>query len=231
LFKKKSDAKEEGPVPDNPYLAARREWLERYGDYVAQAHNWRVMALTALLLCLLSAAGNVIQAMQYKVVPYVVAVDSLGGVHSSGVAKNLQPGQVPAVAIQAELANYVRNWRTVTADVDLQNRMLARLVAFSTSEARVFLQEWFQANNPFERAKNLLVAVDLKGLPQQVSQNAWRVEWTETSRNRQGKVMEQVKYEGTLSIGIAPPASEEDIMQNPLGIMVGNIYFSRLLQQ
>ncbi|MBU2822367.1 type IV secretion system protein, partial [Acidithiobacillus caldus] len=29
------------------YLAARREWLERYGDYIAQAKNWRMMAFGA----------------------------------------------------------------------------------------------------------------------------------------------------------------------------------------
>jgi len=26
---------------DTPYLAARREWNERYGDYIARARNWR----------------------------------------------------------------------------------------------------------------------------------------------------------------------------------------------
>lgn len=26
------------------YLVARREWLERYGDYIAQAKNWRIAA-------------------------------------------------------------------------------------------------------------------------------------------------------------------------------------------
>ena len=28
----------------NPYLAARREWDERYGDQITRARNWRTMA-------------------------------------------------------------------------------------------------------------------------------------------------------------------------------------------
>jgi type IV secretion system protein TrbF len=28
----------------NPYLAARREWDERYGDQITRAKNWRTMA-------------------------------------------------------------------------------------------------------------------------------------------------------------------------------------------
>jgi type IV secretion system protein VirB5 len=160
-----------------------------------------------------------------------VAVDSLGNTHAAGVARTFQPSQIPTEVIQAELANYVRNWRTVTVDADLQNRMLTRLISFSNSETRNLLHDWFRANDPFRRAETVLVAVDLRGLPQQVSQNAWRVEWTETSRNRQGGLLGQVRYEGTFSVGFAPPTSEDEILRNPLGILVAGIQSSRLLQQ
>jgi type IV secretory pathway TrbF-like protein len=53
----------------------------------------------------------------------------------------------------------------------------------------------------------------------------------ETIRDRSGKTLEKTRFEATLTIGIAPPAKEEDILQNPMGIVVVNIYFNRLLQQ
>ena len=38
--------------PDGPhsavYMAARAEWNERYGSYIAQAHAWRLTALASL---------------------------------------------------------------------------------------------------------------------------------------------------------------------------------------
>jgi type IV secretory pathway TrbF-like protein len=45
------------PSPENgwgaepPYLAARQEWNERYGDYIARARNWRRAAFAALAVC------------------------------------------------------------------------------------------------------------------------------------------------------------------------------------
>jgi type IV secretion system protein VirB5 len=230
LFSKKKKA----PAPEpsgNPYLAARQEWLERYGDYISQAHNSRVITLVALLLCVLSITGNVIQATQFKVVPYVVAVDSLGNTHSAGAARNLRATDVPSAVMQAEVANYIRNWRGVTADADLQNRMLTRLVAFSSSQARTILQEWFAGNDPYKRAETVLVSADVTGLPQKVSDNAWRVEWLETVRDRSGKTLERIRFEATLTIGVVPPSTEEEILQNPFGIVVANVVFSRLLQQ
>ncbi len=62
----------------NPYLNARREWNERYGDYIAQARNWRVAAILALGIALLSSGGLVYVAGQSQIVPYVVRVDKLG---------------------------------------------------------------------------------------------------------------------------------------------------------
>ncbi len=59
--------------PDtNPYLAARREWNERYGEYIAQARTWRVTALLALLVAAVSTSGLIWIASSSGIVPYVV---------------------------------------------------------------------------------------------------------------------------------------------------------------
>src|SRR6476646_7781627 len=78
------------PIPEtgsfNPYLAARREWDERYGDLITRARNWRVAAFLALGIALIETGGMVALAMRSKVVPFVVAVDNLGRVVASGTA-------------------------------------------------------------------------------------------------------------------------------------------------
>jgi type IV secretory pathway TrbF-like protein len=43
----------------NPYLAARREWDERYGDLITRAKNWRLMAIYCSLIALVATAGIV----------------------------------------------------------------------------------------------------------------------------------------------------------------------------
>lgn len=37
-------------TPDNPYIAARQEWTERYGSYVKAASAWRIVGVTSLAL-------------------------------------------------------------------------------------------------------------------------------------------------------------------------------------
>ena len=41
----------------NPYLEARREWDERYGDALSRAHHWRLAAFAALSLAGVAVLG------------------------------------------------------------------------------------------------------------------------------------------------------------------------------
>ena len=38
----------------NPYLAARKEWDERYGELITRARNWRTFAMISALAALLA---------------------------------------------------------------------------------------------------------------------------------------------------------------------------------
>ena len=48
--------------------------------------------------------------------------------------------------IQAEIAACISNWRTVTADVELQQKMIERLSFFMAGSAKGVLREWYEAN-------------------------------------------------------------------------------------
>jgi type IV secretion system protein VirB5 len=212
----------------NPYIDAHAIWMEMYGSHVHQAYVWRLVAIGCLLITLVSVYGNYVQANQFKVVPYVVQVDKLG--RAMPVARADAAIPPPRPLIQAELAQVITSWRTVTADLDLQKRMVDRLSNFVTGAAQGFLTDWFAANNPYKTAKeNKLVQVEIKGLPLPVSQNSWRVEWTETLRNHVGTFLQAITYEATLSIKIVPPDTDDRIIQNPGGIWVTEISYSKVL--
>jgi type IV secretion system protein VirB5 len=76
----------------NPYLAARREWDERYGDLITRARNSRLMALLSGLIALMATTGIVWLSVRSHVVPFVVLVDNLGRSVASGVADQTEPG-------------------------------------------------------------------------------------------------------------------------------------------
>src|SRR5580704_16705844 len=99
---------------DNPYLSARREWNERYGDYIARARSWRWAAFAALAVSLVLAIGVVWQAAQSKVVPYVVEVDKLGDAIAVARADRAAPADVHV--IKARLAAWIVDVRSVSSD-------------------------------------------------------------------------------------------------------------------
>src|ERR671923_2172825 len=70
----------------NPYLAARREWDERYGDLITRARNWRVIALICAFAALVGTGGTLWLSTQSRVTPYVVLIDNLGRPLVSGLA-------------------------------------------------------------------------------------------------------------------------------------------------
>src|ERR1700761_268585 len=72
---------------ENPYLSARREWDERYGDFMTRERNWRAVAFFCALTSLLAVAGLVWLSAHSRIVPFVVAMDSLGQPVAAGSAE------------------------------------------------------------------------------------------------------------------------------------------------
>ena len=126
--------------------------------------------------------------------------------------------------IQAEIAACISNWRTVTEDVELQQKMIERLSFFMAGSAKGVLREWYEANNPYEIAKSgKLVHVEIKGLPLPVSSDSYRVEWVETVRSHAGVLLDSHAYEATVTIQINPPTVDAVLLRNPGGVYINSL--------
>lgn len=230
IFRKKTNKQEALPqktVANNPYLNARTEWLERYGSYISRAAQWRAVAFFCLIIAGISITGNVIQASHAKVVPYIVKMDELGHIAAVGRADRASP--TPRVVIQAEISNVIQYWRTVTADIDLQQKMIDRLSFFVAGSAKGVVREHYTLKNPYEISKKgQLVHVEVKGLPLPVSSDSYRVEWTETTRSHAGIELNKQTFEATVTVQINPPISDAIIVKNPGGVYITNLAVARL---
>ena len=122
LFLKREADSPEVSHAHNPYLAARREWDERYGDLITRAKNWRMMAALCSLVALVATAGMVSLSVRSHVVPFVVLVDNLGRPVASGVADqtSLNDDRLK----RSNIFNWVENLRTVTTDGVSQRKAL-----------------------------------------------------------------------------------------------------------
>lgn len=213
---------------ENPYLAARREWDERYGNLVTRERNWRVMALICGLAALLAVAGVVWLSARSRIVPFVVAMDSLGRPIAAGPAE--QTTTADDRIKRATLYAWLEDIRLVTIDGVAQRKAIDHVYAYvaSGSQAQAFISDYYRSEPPQKRAQTGTVSVEVQSvLP--TSDKTFEIEWAETTRDLYGTVTQKAHWKAALTIAINPPTDEATARINPLGIYVTNANWGKLL--
>jgi type IV secretory pathway TrbF-like protein len=212
----------------NPYLAARKEWDERYGSLIKRAQDWRLAAMLALLVAFAEAVVILGVATRPKTVPYVVAVDSLGRVVASGPVERSSP--VDQRMKETGLSRWMQDLRGVTSDGLAQRRAIDRVYAMigSGTAAQTLVTEFYRANQPFDRANRETVQVDVNTiLP--TTEQTYEIDWTETARDPSGGVVSVGRWKAILTITVNPPSDENVLQLNPFGIYVMNVSWSKVV--
>jgi len=234
----KRGATAEGPVSDesppgdsrrvSPYVAARREWDERYGSHVKRERNWRLFAY--LLLLVAGCEGFALWTLlgQQKVVSYVVEVDRLGqamSVRAADAASMTDPRVVKSL-----LARFVTDVRQVVTDGIAQKQAIDRVFSMvaPTTRARGFVAEFYRANLPYTRAEREIVSVEIIAvLP--ISGETYQIEWEETTRNVAGEVQSRARWKAAATVATNPPRDEQSIRTNPIGLYVVDLNWTQTL--
>lgn len=212
----------------NPYVAARREWDERYGDIITRAKNWRFIAILSTIATLVAAAGTVVLSVRSKVVPFVVAIDSLGRTVSAGPAE--ETTTVDERLKKAALFTWIEELRLVTTDPVAQRRAIDRVYAHLAmgSEAQGFVTAFYRSDPPQKRAQTQTVSIEVKSvLPN--SDRTYEIEWIETTHDLKGGVQSTDHWKGSFTIALNPPSDERLMRINPLGIYVTDAAWTKVL--
>ena len=219
------------PKPEsnsNPYLAARREWDERYGDLITRAKNWRLAAFLALGIAVIETGGLIALSLRSKVVPFVVAVDNLGRVVASGTADQVSAADDRLK--RAALVQWVSDWRTVTSDGVAQRKGIDRVYSMvgRGTPAQVQVSEYYRNDPPYKRAQTQMVSVDVKAVYSS-SDKTWELEWVEVARGVNGDVQSEQRWKGSFTLAVNPPSDERLARMNPLGLYITNLSWSKVL--
>ena len=134
----------------NPYLAARHEWDERYGSLITRERNWRLMALICAAIALVVIGGVIRLSTKTHIVPFVVAMDSLGRTMAAGPAEEASTSDDRLK--RATLFTWVEDLRTVTTDGIAQRKAIDRVYAHIASGA------------PQKRASSETVSVEVRSV-------------------------------------------------------------------
>jgi type IV secretion system protein TrbF len=212
----------------NPYLAARHEWDERYGNLITRERNWRLMALICGAIALVAIGGVIRLSTKTHIVPFVVAMDSLGRTMAAGPAEEASTSDDRLK--RATLFTWVEDLRTVTTDGIAQRKAIDRVYAHiaSGAQSQAFISEFYRSAPPQKRASTETVSVEVRSvLP--TSERTFEVEWMETTRDLYGAVKAQDHWKAAFTIAVNPPLDERMARINPLGIYVTNASWGKVL--
>jgi len=207
------------------HLNARREWNERYGDYIKAAHHWRLAAVGSIAVALVCSVGMVALAMQQKVVPYAVEFNEH---HEPVRVIRADVMTHPnASQIRAGLNTWIRGARSVYMDRRAMKDMLISTYALTQPGSAAYgaLAEYHKQNDPYKISQEYTVEIAANAVLQ-ISADSWRIEWTETKRQLSGRVIDTRTWQATATIAIIPPMDESQVLLNPIGMYVSGFDWS-----
>jgi type IV secretory pathway TrbF-like protein len=213
----------------SPYLAARHEWDERYGGLVARTKKAETIAALCAGIALVSTLALVVMLLRSaKIV--VVAVNSAGQFIGSGISG--QSLGVTRDMKRGALADWVSNLRLVTPDGISQKWAIEKVYSMisSGSSAQAVVSDYYRSAPPQTRARSQTVHVEINTvLP--TSDSTYEVEWLETIRDLQGKVLAEQRWKGafTFVISSKPPNDERLLRFNPIGLYITQANLVRVL--
>lgn len=209
------------------YLDARREWNERYGSYIKQAHIWKIISLLLIIITLISVGGFIYTSSQNRFIPYIVQIDKLGEPISTFRAK-ASLIKDPKI-IKFSLSEFIVNYRTVYNDKEVQVQMIKKAYNYlsANSPAYNMLTQYFVDNPPFHQNKRVVVKV-ISVL--QLSKNNWQIDWEENTFNSKGELTQTEDYKGITKFAIVPPTSEDAILKNPIGLYITEFNFNKKIK-
>ncbi len=216
---------------DSPFLAARHEFMNAFGDLAVGKRNWQLIAFGLLGLLTLVTIAYVRVARSPEVVPYIVQVDRLGQVAQVGPADEVKRPEDRLIA--SELAQFVRAIRTVlpAAAQAAQAELLGRGYALLAPPAAAFLNDYFAdpKHDPRVLGQRLSRQVDVTLVLRVPNSDVWRLEWTETERSSEpAGVTRTAAWEGYVTVRLVPPVSAATIQQNPLGLAITSVNWTEL---
>jgi type IV secretion system protein VirB5 len=210
---------------DPRYLAARREWLERYGDYIAQAKNWRTLAFVSVGIAALFGAGMIYEADRVHVVPYVVEVNKLGA--SVHLAQAVDAGTYQQPIVAHVLTHWIWLVRSRTPDVATEKTLIDDSYHYVDKESESLINEYFKRHSPYSdytkrlggRTVKITSALPIGKLKK--DGGAFQIDWTETQYNGNGSIASKQRYQGIINYAVTKPSDNPNVLAgNPFGIYV-----------
>lgn len=213
------------PPPETPYQRAGQVWDERIGSARVQAKNWRLAFFGMLTLSFGLAAGLVWQSARGTVTPWVVEVDKLGQARTVAPAEADYRPTDPQIAWH--LARFIEQVRSIPADPVVLRQNWLEAYNYVTDKGALTLNDYARTSDPFAAIGKMQVSVEVSSVIR-ASADSFRVAWIER-RYVDDALAATERWSAILTIVVRPPTDAERLKQNPLGVYIRALNWSKEL--
>ena len=123
----------------NPYVRPEKEWQSRYMDLATAKRNWQLIAGASVLTCLVLVVAYVQLSTSSRVVPFPVAIDSLGIPLAYGTLEPKPDVDLAGLVERSSIASFILNTRRVVADPVAQRHAIESAYQFLDARGQAFL--------------------------------------------------------------------------------------------
>ena len=159
--------------------------------------------------------------------PWVVQVDKLG--EAQAVAPAIADYRPTDPQVAWHLARFIEQVRAIPADAVIVRQNWLRAYEFTTDRGAAALNDYARANDPFAKVGKRQVAIEVSSVIR-ASPDSFRVAWTERTYEN-GQLAATERWTAILTIAVQQPRDADRLKENPLGIYVNAINWSKELGQ
>jgi type IV secretory pathway TrbF-like protein len=202
---------------------AKRHFEEIWSNAIVAKQRWQAIAFVLAAALLSSIWGLIHLGGKTNSMLYVVERDKANNVSYAGLVKpvDMEAGTWDLVKVQA-LKTFLTSWRTVTTDREAVNDNWDRAFLFvgEGSQAKTFLNGWFEQNDPLKRSeRGELVSVRFKTFDVEGG-HTYGLWWEETTSTLTGQIASRKTWHARVTYVLHIPSSERAREENSLGVLI-----------
>ncbi|AEM48020.1 conjugal transfer protein [Acidithiobacillus ferrivorans SS3] len=213
------------------YQAARREWMERYGSYIASAKNWRLMAFASVGIAALFSVGMIYEADRVHVVPYVVETDHLGDTVRMGQA--IAAGAMDKPVITHLLANWIVKTHERITDPQAEKITVMDTYKYVDQHMTLALDRYYKRHSPYNGMQNgprtITIASDMPLGTPTAAGGTYQIKWTENQYSLKGRLVNEQHWQAIVQYAVLPVKTTAQAVNNPFGLYITSFQWQQTL--
>ncbi|GHV06755.1 conjugal transfer protein TrbF [Spirochaetia bacterium] len=200
---------------NNPFEAQDKVHQDLLENERKSKKKWRQIAFISEGFVLLSICILFYAVSMQKTVPVLVAVAQWGEPEYLGEVKANKSMEIPEVAIQYQVRDFITKLRSISSDSDILYRDITQCYDMVTAKCEKKMTSELRLNDPFSEVGKVKRTVTIETVLR-LSTETYQVDWVESSA---GQGTRQVHIRGLFVIKLLEPPPQKRI-RNPLGIYI-----------